>query len=327
MPIRRKIHIAILSFAAAASGLLSAQTPAATDVHAAPQQDDLLRGFLDPPNGARPRVWWHWMNGNISDDGITLDLDWMHRVGLGGVTIFEGAINTPQVVPHRLIYMTPEWKQAFSYAVTTARSMNMEVAIASSPGWSETGGPWVPASQGMKKMVWSATRVEGGKPFTDKLAHPPQVDGTFQNFQVPGRRAPDGTVTTPPEFYTDVAVIAYKLPEGDKSQQELAPKVTASAGTPNVPALSDGDVSTVALDLPASTQGNESWVEFDYGHPQMIQSVTLASLTDAISVFDHESPAIPARLEASDDGQSFRKVTDIPFSSIVERTASFDAVT
>ena len=296
---------------------------------AAPQSDEsdaLLRGFVDPPNEARPRVWWHWMNGNISNEGIKLDLEWMHRVGVGGVTIFEGAINTPQVVPHRLIYMTPEWKQAFNTAVTTARSMNMEVAIASSPGWSETGGPWVPASQGMKKMVWSTTRVEGGKPFTDKLAHPPQVDGTFQNFQVPGRRAPDGTVTTPPEFYTDVAVIAYKLPGGDKTQQELDPKVTASAGTPDVAALSDGDVSTVALDLPASTPENEGWVEFDYGHPQTIQAITLASLNDVISVFDHESPAIPARLEASDDGQSFRKVADIPFSSIVERTASFDAV-
>jgi hypothetical protein len=319
--------VALLCAVCAAGISTRAQAPAAPQTAATSETDPLLRGFLDPPNEARPRVWWHWMNGNISTEGINLDLEWMHRVGVGGVTIFEGAINTPQVVPHRLIYMTPEWKQAFKTAVTTARSMNMEVAIASSPGWSETGGPWVPASQGMKKMVWSATHVEGGKPFAGKLAHPPQVDGTFQNFQVPGRRAPDGTVTTPPEFYTDVAVIAYKIPQGDKTQQELNPKITASGGAPDSPALSDGDVSTVALDLPASTLGNEAWVKFDYGHAQTIQAVTLASLNDSISVFDHESPAIPPYLEASDDGQSFRKVSDIPFSSIVECTAAFDAVT
>ena len=311
-------------FSARAQALAVAQSAAA-------QQDELLRGFLDPPNGARPRVWWHWMNGNISKEGIKLDLDWMHRVGLGGVTIFEGAINTPQVVPHRLIYMTPEWKQAFSDAVTTARSMGMEVAIASSPGWSETGGPWVPASQGMKKMVWSSTGIAGGMPNILKLPHPPQVDGTFQNFQVAGRRAPDGTVTTPPEFYTDVAVIAYKIPEGDHMQGELIPEVTASGGTPDVPALSDDDVNTVALDLPASTPGHESWVLFKYGGqyevPQPIQAVTLASVNDSISVFDHESPAIPPYLEASDDGKNFRKIADIPFSSLVQRTASFDAVT
>jgi hypothetical protein len=305
-----------------ASYNLPAQTPSPASA-----QDPLLRGFVDPPNGARPRVWWHWMNGNISEEGIKLDLNWMHRVGLGGVTIFEGAINTPQVVPQRLIYMTPAWKQAFNSAVTTARGYGMEVAIASSPGWSETGGPWVPAAQGMKKMVWSATRIEGGRPFTGTLPHPPQVDGTFQNFEVSGRRGPDGKITVPPEFYTDVAVIAYKIPDGDKSQSELDPQVTSSAGTASVPAFSDGDVSTVALELPAQAPGNESWIQFDYGHPQTIQAATLASLDDAISVFDHDSDAIPPCLEASDDGQTFRKVADIPFSSVVESTASFDAVT
>ena len=312
----------------AASYKLPAQTSPVQTSPVLPATDDLLmRGFLDPPNGARPRVWWHWMNGNISEEGIRLDLDWMHRVGVGGVTIFEGAINTPQVVPQRLIYMTPEWKQAFNYAVTTARSSGMEVAIASSPGWSETGGPWVPASQGMKKMVWSATRIEGGQPFTGVLAHPPEVDGTFQNFSVPGRRGPDGRVTVPPEFYADAAVIAYKIPDGDKPQGELDPHVTASSGTANVAALSDGDVNTVALELPAEAEGNEPWVQFDYGHPQTIQAATLASLDDAISVFDHDSDAIPPQLEASDDGEHFHKIAGIPFSSVVESTASFDAVT
>jgi (4-O-methyl)-D-glucuronate---lignin esterase len=322
------ISFAVLAGMVSVAGLFGqAQVPVAAAQTVAAQQDELQRGFLDPPNGARPRVWWHWMNGNISTEGIKLDLDWMHRVGLGGVTIFEGAINTPQVVPHRLIYMTPEWKEAFKDAVTTARGMGMEVAIASSPGWSETGGPWVPAAQGMKKMVWTATRVEGGKPFAAKLPHPPQVDGTFQNFKVAGRRSPDGKVTTPPEFYADAAVIAFKIPNGDKTQQELNPQVTSSGVAVNVPALSDGDVDKVALELPSSTPGKEGWVQFDYGHPQEIQAVTLASMGDAISVFDHESDAIPPRLEASDDGASFHKVADIPFSSLVQTTASFDAVT
>src|ERR1700733_13996335 len=295
-----------LVFAASTPG--SAQAPAGANAAGATQQDEMLRGFLDSPSGARPRVWWHWMNGNISSEGIKLDLEWMHRVGLGGVTIFEGAINTPQVAPHRLIYMTPEWKQAFNYAVTTARGMGMEVAIASSPGWSETGGPWVPAAQGMKKMVWSATCIEGGRPFIGKLAHPPQVDGTFQNFQVPGRRAPDGTIVTPPEFYADSEVIAYKIPDGDKTQAELNPQVTSSGGTTNVAALSDGDVNSVALDLPAAAAPGGEWVQFDYGHPQAIQALTVASLNDTISVFDHDSNAVPAFIEAGDDGVNFKKV-------------------
>jgi hypothetical protein len=233
---RRLSVTALFVFICLARYNAPAQAPAPSS------QDALMSGFQDPPNGARPRVWWHWMNGNIGSEGIKMDLGWMHSVGLGGVTIFEGAIATPQVVPQRLIYMTPEWKRAFSDAVTTAKGLGMEVAIASSPGWSETGGPWVPAAQGMKKMVWSSTRVEGGQPFTGILAHPPQVDGTFQNFQVPGRRGSDGKITVPPEFYADAAVIAYKIPDGDKTQAELNPQVTASGGSPNVAALSDGDV-------------------------------------------------------------------------------------
>src|SRR5476649_2134301 len=116
--------------------------------------DDLLRNFARPPASAAPRVWWHWMNGNITREGIQLDLEWMNRVGVGGVQIFDASLDTPQVVEKRLAYMTPEWKDAFKFATTLVDQLGMEEAIASSPGWSETGGPWVPAAQGMKKYVW-----------------------------------------------------------------------------------------------------------------------------------------------------------------------------
>ncbi len=321
----------MINFRAGFAGLLclvcAAWYPAAAQAPAQPANDALMRGFENPPNGARPRVWWHWMNGNITKQGIKLDLDWMHRVGLGGVTIIEGNIHTPQVVPHRLIYMTPPWKQAFTYAVTTARSLGMEVAIDSSAGWSETGGPWVPASEGMKKLVWSATRVQGGQPFTGVLPHPPQVDGTFQDFTVHSRSSAKGKPIAPPEFYADVAVLAYRIPAGDESQAELNPRVTASGGTVNVAALSDGDVNTVALNLPAAAPGGQAWVQFDYGHPQMIQAVTLADRTGMKSIFDDPGSTPVPYLEAGGDGVHFRKIADIPLSSLVERTVAFDAVT
>src|SRR6185437_6120655 len=70
--------------------------------------DSLRSGFEHPPEGARPRVWWHWMNGNITKEGIQLDLEWMHRIGLGGFQTFDAALQTPQVVKKRLVYLTPE---------------------------------------------------------------------------------------------------------------------------------------------------------------------------------------------------------------------------
>ena len=70
-------------------------------------QSDLQQQFANPPQEARPRVWWHWMNGNISKYGIKKDLEWMHRAGIAGIHVFDAGLNTPQIVPHRITYMTP----------------------------------------------------------------------------------------------------------------------------------------------------------------------------------------------------------------------------
>lgn len=99
------------------------------------------------------------MNGNITKEGIKLDLEWMHRSGIAGFQNFDAALQTPQVVEKGLVYMTPEWKDAFKYAVGLGDQLGMEMAIAGSPGWSETGGPWVPPAQGMKKYVWTETAL------------------------------------------------------------------------------------------------------------------------------------------------------------------------
>ena len=61
--------------------------------------------------------------------------------------------------------------------------LGLEMAIAGSPGWSESGGPWVTPAQAMKKFVWSEIRVEGGQPFTGTLPKPPTATGTFQNIE------------------------------------------------------------------------------------------------------------------------------------------------
>src|SRR5664280_450692 len=185
--------------------------------------DALERGFQNPPESAKPRVWWHWMNGNITKEGIKLDLEWMKRVGIGGFQNFDAALNTPQVVEKRLVYMTPEWKDAFKYTTTLADQLGLEMAIAGSPGWSESGGPWVPPAQAMKKLVWSETRVEGGRPFTGTLPKPPSATGTFQNIASGGRGG-----VTPPEYYADTAVVAYRAPSSDVPLAELQPKVTSS---------------------------------------------------------------------------------------------------
>jgi len=166
------------------------------------QGDALLQGFQNPPDSAKPRVWWHWMSGNVTKDGIKADLEWMKRSGIAGFQNFDAGLNTPQIVEKRLVFMTPEWKDAFKYATTLADQLGLEMAIAGSPGWSESGGPWVTPAQAMKKYVWSETRVDGGRPFTGVLPKPPSATGPYQN-QVGGRGGAGGQAAAqppPPEF-------------------------------------------------------------------------------------------------------------------------------
>ena len=75
----------------------------------------------------------------------------MHRVGIGGFQNFDAGLTSPQIVEKRLIFMTPEWKDAFRLTAKLADSLNLEMAIAGSPGWSESGGPWVKPEEAMKK--------------------------------------------------------------------------------------------------------------------------------------------------------------------------------
>jgi hypothetical protein len=288
--------------------------------------DSLKSGFENPPEGARPRVWWHWMNGNITKAGIELDLEWMHRVGLAGFQNFDAALQTPQVVEHRLAYMTPGWKDAFRYAVELGDQFGLEMAIAGSPGWSESGGPWVPAAEGMKKYVWSETLVEGGKPFEGVLVHPPQSTGAFQNIGIRDELGSEGG-KTPPQFYADSVVIAFPRPGDDVSILSLHPKMSASGGSPDFAMLADGDLQKT-VKIPIPPPGQISWIQYQFDSPQVIRAVTyVAKDPNRIQEMISGTGAPERSLEASDDGVNFREIVKLPGGGAPENTIAFPAVT
>ena len=273
----------------------------------------LVKGFVTPPNSAKPRVWWHWMNGNITKDGIAKDLAWMKRIGIGGFQNFDANLNTPQIVEKRLIYMTPEWKDAFRFTAKLADSLKLEMAIAGSPGWSESGGPWVPAADGMKKIVWNETRIEGGKPFTGKLPNPPSSTGAFQNLSL---KESFGLSKTLPKYYKDITVVAYKLPDSD-IPHELKPKITSSGGDFNLTQLTDGDIATTNL-LPSDAASGNAWIQFEFEKPQTFKSLTIVGgVWERLTRF----------LEASDDGDNFHRVCDIPGGGILQQTITIPVTT
>ena len=167
---------------------------------------NLRSGFQNPPQEALPRVWWHWMDGNITEDGIRKDIEWMHRSGIGGFHCFEAGTGIRPVVGHRLTYMSEEWKDAFRLATSMADSLGMEVAIASCPGWSNTGGPWVKPEQAMKRLVWSEQRVAGGHRLTVTLSEPKNE-----------------------QWYKDTYVVAVRANKADRTPEELGARYTRSS--------------------------------------------------------------------------------------------------
>lgn len=265
------------------------------------------------------------MNGNITKDGIRKDLTWMHNAGIGGFQNFDAALATPQVVPKRLTYMTPDWKDAFQFTTKLADSLHLEMAIAGSPGWSESGGPWVKPEDGMKKIVWTETRVKGGTANT-KLAQPPGVTGPFQNIPLQPGLGEATDVSKLPVFYKDVAVVAYKLPEADKSLTDLGAVVTASGGNFTLQQLTDGDLSTAVL-LPRDTAKGFAWVQFAFPQPQTIKAVTMVGGGNPGVFGFGADPKDSRKLEASDDGVNFKLVTIIPPGAILQQTINIPATT
>jgi len=286
----------------------------------------LYEGFVKPDNASRPRVWWHWMDGNITKEGIKADLEWMNRVGIGGFHNFDAGINTPQVVKNRLIYMTPEWKDAFLFTTKLADSLKLEMAIAGSPGWSLMGGPWVPAKDGMKKIVWSEVRVKGGQPFTGILPKPPTVSGEFQNLSLNEESgSSSGKQKVIPTYFEDIAVLAYRLPTADVPLSELAPQISSSGGNFSLAQLTDGDLETTNF-LPKDTKNGFAWIQYEFPQPQTIKAVTVVGGGTRI-VTGIPGPSKERSLEVSDDGVTFRFIAYIPLSTLAQQTISFAPVT
>jgi (4-O-methyl)-D-glucuronate---lignin esterase len=322
----RSVRVIALAALAAAPVASAAQAPPATS------PDALERGFREPPASARPRVWWHWMNGNVTREGITADLEWMKRVGIGGVqqfdasigNIFEGQFQTPQFVEKRIVYHTPEWKELLRHAAAECDRLGLEMTMHTAGGWSETGGPWVKPEQAMKKLVWSETGVEGGRRFTGVLPAPPSVNGNFQDlpfrpmFGPPPSLAPGQAPD--PTWYGDAAVVAYRVPEGQAARPDQAPRITASGGDVAAGALMDGDLrKTVALPRPEG--GQPAWIQLEFAQPFRAHAVTIA-------MGGREMPR--GSVQASEDGSRFLTLAALPgpsHFSLPVRTYAFPETT
>ncbi|MHB8862025.1 MAG: glycosyl hydrolase [Pirellulaceae bacterium] len=143
--------------------------------------------FTQPPESARPWVYWFWLNGNMTREGITADLEAMKRVGIGGVLIMEVDQGAP-IGP--IDFMSREWRDLFQHVQHESQRLGLEVNMNNDAGWNGSGGPWITPAQAMQKIVWSEIELEGPQRFEGAIPPPEKVA----------------------DFYRDICVMAFPTP-------------------------------------------------------------------------------------------------------------------
>ena len=153
---------------------------------------DLARNFLNPPDSARPGVYWYFMDGNLNGKEMTADLESMKAAGLGNLVFLEVDIGVPK---GPVAFMSPRWQELFVQAVHDAERLGIDITLGIGPGWCGSGGPWVKPEQAMQHLVFSSVEIKGPQSYAAILPMPKQRSTKWHTMSSP--------------FYEDVAVLAF----------------------------------------------------------------------------------------------------------------------
>ncbi|MCC6126844.1 MAG: hypothetical protein IT426_17915 [Pirellulales bacterium] len=245
-------------------------------------QRDLETNFRSPPAAARPWVYWFWMNGNITAEGITADLEAMHRVGIGGALVMSVSAHIP---PGKVDFMTPEWRKLFAFALGEAERLGLRIVMNNDDGFTGSGGPWNPVENSMQMLTASEIRLKGPQEFAGQFPRPPaRLD-----------------------YYRDIALLAFPTPADDEIDfRQRSPKVTASDPACETARLIDNDAGTLAI-LPLATPEKPQWIQLEFAAPFRAQSLTLS--------MEFGRQAAGAEILVSEDGKTFRRIARLDDSS------------
>ena len=141
----------------------------------------LAAGFVAPPDSVQTSVYWYWLSGNVSKEGVVKDLEAMKRAGINRAFIGNiglGELATPYA-PVKLF--TDEWWEVTHAALKRASELGIEIGMFNSPGWSQAGGPWIEPGQAMRYLASVKAHVRGGGKVEVEL---PRPSANFQDVRV-----------------------------------------------------------------------------------------------------------------------------------------------
>jgi hypothetical protein len=255
---------------------------------------DLETGFRRPPEAAKPWTYWFWMNGNLTREGITADLEAMHRVGIGGVLIMDVEVWSPKGPAG---FMTTKWREMFQHMLREAGRLGIEVSMNNDAGWCGSAGPWITPELSMQMVVWSEHHVTGPRRWDAVLGRPKATQG----------------------FYRDAAVVAFPTPPAERPRMALA-EPQFSYGTERHPIAGakfiDGNAGTT-VELPFPAAGSSQILDISFSKPFAAESLTVA--------LDAYHATMTGDLAVSDDGTTFRPVRPFTFAWPVS-SVNFDRI-
>ena len=263
--------------------ILFAQTGIPSGTAGAAPTDKLAPGFANPPNTARLRAYWWWLNGNVTKAAITRDLEEMKAKGFGGALICDAGgaqQDGNDTVPHGPTFFTPEWRGLYQHTLREADRLGLEMSLNIQSGWN-LGGPMVKAEDAAKKLAWSEVLTNGPAKFNQALPMPKTRDG----------------------FWRDTAVVAYRTRPLDSLPAHVG--ITASSAQPEHPAemALDGQPDTCWV-----SAGTKPGQGPSTDHPEWIQLGFSNDVRGAIVKIAGRPGYGPreCELQASSDGTNFQ---------------------
>ncbi|HET6724325.1 MAG TPA: glycosyl hydrolase, partial [Chitinophagaceae bacterium] len=268
--------------------------------------DELAKGFLNPPNAARPQAFWMWMNGHITKKGITLDLQLMKKMGLAGAFIYDTGAGIPK---GPVDYGSSQWDEMVIYAMTEAKRLGLELFLHNSPGFSSTGGPWVLPEMTMQQLVWSETIVNSRGSIDIQLPQPYKKLNYYK----------DAVVIAYPSLVVEKALMKDKIVRILLNETEIDKNIL----------LQSAPASKIELNgtIPSSAS-----LLLEFSEPFEARAITVLRQKElAASIYEGNYDNPPSfLLESSDDGTRFQTVCTIimPLLRFMDApgTKSFPAV-
>ncbi|MDE6439306.1 MAG: hypothetical protein K2L62_06615, partial [Muribaculaceae bacterium] len=131
-------------------------------------------------------LYWYWLSGNISPEGVEADVRSMKKAGITRAYIGCQGLEAHEVPRGPVFIQTPEWYECIRTAMRTAAEEGIEIGVFNCPGWSQSGGPWVKPEQSQRFLAIAETPLSAdGSLKTVTLPHP---DNLLQDVKVLARR-------------------------------------------------------------------------------------------------------------------------------------------